>query len=65
MLGSHRSRFEFYENKYPALFYFLLGTKGQKEIYGGELFPSHRFLDFFQEDRDKNPKGLLNLNLRV
>ncbi len=43
----------------------------QKLAYGGELFPAHypadlrgtRFIDFFQRDRDGNPKGIVAIDL--
>jgi hypothetical protein len=46
--------------------------KEQKERFGGELFPAQlpngasgeTFLDFFQVDRDGNPKGVVALKLR-
>jgi hypothetical protein len=51
------------KNKYPALFFIVHGTKSQKDLYGGELYPSPKFLDFFQNDRDNNPKGIVKLNI--
>ncbi|MBK5218203.1 MAG: hypothetical protein JJE35_00195 [Thermoleophilia bacterium] len=44
----------------------------QKERFGGELFPASfvadpksraRFLDFFQRDRDGEPKGIIQIDL--
>src|SRR6185312_16918573 len=44
---------------YPVLMNFLPDTKDQKAKYGGELFPSPKFLAFFQKDRDDKPKGII------
>jgi hypothetical protein len=43
----------------------------KKAKYGGELFPASAiasfdgktFLEFFQQDRDGNPKGIVVINL--
>jgi hypothetical protein len=48
---------------YPVLLEFIPDTKKQKIKYGGELFPSPKFLSFFQKDRDDSPKGIIKLNL--
>ena len=50
-------------SRYPILLEFLPDTKKQKNMYGGELFPSPRFLGFFQKDRDDSPKGIIKLNI--
>jgi Family of unknown function (DUF6932) len=55
----------------PVLLDFRPPRLAQKAKYGGELFIAHapadpwgtRFLDFFQRDRDGNPKGSMALNL--
>ena len=47
------------------------GRRAQKEKYGGELFPAEweadlagtRFLEFFQEDRFGQQKGILAVDL--
>lgn len=49
--------------KYTILMEFLPDTKKQKARYGGELFPSPRFLSFFQKDKENNIKGIIKLNL--
>src|SRR6188768_1718533 len=51
------------KNKYPSLMFFLKGTQSQKSIYGGELYPSPKFLEFFQKDRDNNEKGIVELKI--
>jgi hypothetical protein len=56
----------------PVLLTFDPGRAVQKAKYHGELFPSNAkanprgdtFLDFFQSDRDGNPKGIIVLDLR-
>lgn len=48
---------------YPTLMEFLPNTAKQKAKYGGELFPSPKFLPFFQSDRDGIPKGIIMLRL--
>jgi hypothetical protein len=55
--------FELLQRKYPILFYFILGTKTQKDVYGGELYPSPKFFEFFQNDRDNQPKGIIQLKI--
>jgi hypothetical protein len=55
----------------PVLLDFRNKRAAQKAKYGGELFPSSyqadssgkTFLDFFQEDRDGNPKGIVAVDL--
>jgi hypothetical protein len=55
----------------PLLLDFKNKRAAQKAKYGGELFPaSHTadrqgktFLEFFQQDRDGNPKGIIQINL--
>jgi hypothetical protein len=56
----------------PALLVFDPGRLTQKLRFGGELFLAEfiadargrTYLDFFQEDRDGNAKGILLLDLR-
>jgi hypothetical protein len=56
----------------PTLLKFDAKRASQKAEYGGELFPAeltadasgNRFLEFFQIDRNGNPKGLIAINLR-
>jgi hypothetical protein len=56
----------------PTLLKFDAKRASQKAEYGGELFPAeflanaagNCFLEFFQIDRDGNPKGLVAINLR-
>jgi hypothetical protein len=57
----------------PVLLDFSEGRRGQKERFGGELFPSiasaepagTRFLDFFQRDRETGkPKGIVAIDLK-
>ena len=55
--------FNLLANKYPILIEFLPNTLKQNAVYGGELFPAHKFLSFFQKDRDDIPKGIVKLNL--
>jgi hypothetical protein len=55
----------------PALLKFDAKRAAQKATYGGEFFPSGwpadstgtLFLDFFQMDRDGNPKGIIAIDL--
>lgn len=55
----------------PALFDFSAKRAAQKAKYGGELFPAGwpadttgtLFLDFFQQDRDGNSKGIIAIDL--
>lgn len=57
----------------PVLLDFSEGRRGQKERFGGELFPSiasaepagTRFLDFFQRGRETGkPKGIVAIDLK-
>ncbi|NJK46207.1 MAG: hypothetical protein HC933_19855 [Pleurocapsa sp. SU_196_0] len=56
----------------PVLIDFSQGRAAQKQKYLGELFPAQWpadaagtvFIDFFQQDRNGNPKGVLHLDLR-
>jgi hypothetical protein len=56
----------------PALLIFDPGRVTQKLRFGGELFlaefiadaDGRTYLDFFQEDRDGNAKGILLIDLR-
>ena len=56
----------------PTLLKFDAKRASQKAEYRGELFPAewragaagNRFLEFFQIDRNGNPKGLVAVNLR-
>lgn len=55
----------------PVLLDFKNKRAAQKSKYGGELFPANSiadlvgntFLEFFQKDRDGNPKGIISINL--
>lgn len=55
----------------PVLLDFSNKRAAQKAKYGGELFISsfiadaqgRTFLDFFQEDRNGNPKGIVEVHL--
>lgn len=55
----------------PALLKFDTKRAAQKAEYGGELFPAgwpadlagNLFLDFFQVERDGNPKGIVAIDL--
>jgi hypothetical protein len=55
---------------YPLFFDFSESRKSQKEFYGGEFFPASfpaapnpplTYLEFFQLDRDGNPKGIIQI----
>ena len=56
----------------PVFFQFESKRATQKAKFGGEFFPSgiqagpsgKTFLEFFQIDREGNPKGLVRLNLK-
>lgn len=55
---------------YPAIIDFSNQRKNQKIKYSGEFFPSRIsatpydiYIDFFQTDRDGNPKGIIQINL--
>lgn len=57
--------------QYPALWTFSKGRELQKKIYQGEFFPYQApasptmiYMDFFQQDKDGNPKGIVQLNLK-
>lgn len=55
----------------PALLQFDAKRAAQKAAYGGEFFPAGwpadqtgtLFLDFFQKDREGNPKGIIAIDL--
>jgi hypothetical protein len=55
----------------PALLKFDPKRAAQKAEYGGEFFPAGwpadslgtLFLDFFQRDREGNPKGIISIDL--
>lgn len=58
----------------PVLLVFDPGRIAQKTKFRGEFFPAQviadgrtgrRYLDFFQQDRDGRPKGLIALNLET
>lgn len=57
----------------PVLLEFAHHRAAQKAAYGGELFPAEvpadhlgtSFLDFFQIDREGNPKGIVALSLEA
>lgn len=56
----------------PVLLDFSKGRATQKAKYGGELFPAElieagsgkTWLDFFQQDRNGKPKGIVGIRLR-
>lgn len=57
---------------HPVFFEFRNGREDQKRIYGGELFPSKFsavanpvvwYINFFQRDKEGNPKGIIALKL--
>ncbi|MEL1241891.1 DUF6932 family protein [Flavobacterium flavipallidum] len=55
----------------PVLWDFSSGRKSQKDKFGCEFFPcdfvaeppDKTFIDFFQQDRDGNPKGIIGLKI--
>lgn len=55
----------------PVLLDFSERRRAQRERFGGELFPAElaaepagtRFLDYFQMDRDGEPKGIVRIDL--
>lgn len=56
----------------PVLLDLAAPRAAQKERFGGELFPASfvadpesgaQFLDFFQRDRDGEPKGIIQIDL--
>ena len=56
----------------PVLLDFVHPRRAQREKFRGELFPAQAvadpqsgalFIDFFQRDRDKNPKGIVKIDL--
>lgn len=56
----------------PVLLDLVPPRTAQKERFGGELFPASfvaepesgaRFFDFFQHDRDGEPKGIIQIDL--
>jgi len=55
----------------PVLFDFNFKRKAQKDKFGCEFFltddfaapPDKTFIDFFQQDRDGNPKGIIGLKI--
>lgn len=57
----------------PVLLDFDNEQAAQKAKYGGEFFPASlptrkngkTHLEFFQEDRDGNPKGIIAINLSI
>lgn len=56
---------------YPCFMDLRAPRESQKLLFKGELFPSttpaenkgNTFLEFFQQDRDGTPKGIIQLNL--
>ncbi len=56
----------------PILLVFDTGRRTQKAKYRGELFPSsaeadaagRTFVEFFQQDRDGNTKGIIGIDLQ-
>ena len=64
--------FSFLDTMYPALLDFQGKRERQKGIYGGEFFPSgwvaannpkRTYLEFFQKDKEDNPKGIIEILL--
>jgi hypothetical protein len=58
------------DNKHPLFFNFDNSRKLQKEKYEGEFFlakmnasPFDKYLDFFQKDRDGEPKGIVQIKI--
>lgn len=57
----------------PVLLDFKNMRAAQKAKYGGELFPASfiasldgkTFLEYFQQDRDGNPKGIIAIDLSI
>lgn len=55
----------------PVLFNFDFKRKPQKDKFGCEFFPADSiaappdktYIDFFQQDRDGNPKGIIGLKI--
>jgi hypothetical protein len=47
----------------PIFFDFDNKRAAQKARFGGELFPATGFKEFFQQDRDGNPKGIVAIDL--
>lgn len=55
----------------PVLFDFASGRKAQKDKFGCEFFPADSiasppnkiYIDFFQQDKDGNPKGIIGLKI--
>lgn len=61
------------QNNYPTIIDFTNDRQNQKDLYYGEFFPAEfpasrapfiLYLDFFQSDRDNNPKGIVQINLK-
>ena len=58
---------------HPVLLDFSNSRRAQKQTYGGELFPAdlvadehgRTFIEFFQTDRERNPKGIVAIDLRT
>ncbi|KUJ49772.1 DUF6932 family protein [Chryseobacterium sp. JAH] len=58
------------ESIYGTLLDFSDERKKQKELYSGEFFPAQApasedliYFYFFQQDKDENPKGIVQINL--
>lgn len=55
----------------PVLFDFTFGRKAQKDKFGCEFFPADfiaespdkTYFNFFQQDKDGNPKGIIGLKI--
>lgn len=55
----------------PVFFNFNFARKAQKEKFGCEFFPAEElaappdktYIDFFQQDKDGNPKGIIGLKI--
>ncbi len=62
--------FKLLKQRCPVMLDFNDGRKNQKIMFGGEIFPSKltgnphvTFIDFFQKDKNDNPKGIIKYNL--
>ena len=72
MLGVSRSRLTGLARIEPALVTFDANRSTQKLKFGGELFiaefmadtQGRTYLEFFQEDREGNAKGIILIDLR-
>lgn len=58
------------KSEYGTILDFSEERKNQKTLYFGEFFPAQvpadgytLYIDFFQKDKDDNPKGIIQINL--